>query len=57
MKYLITVSRPHFEVWYTNWYDYVNNYDADAGMYVFNLHDHTYTTNGVDWNPIPEDHL
>ena len=53
MNYLIT--HHNFEPFYTNWFEYPNHYLE--GMTVFNLLDNTYTTNGIDWKEITEDHL
>lgn len=40
---------------YTNYYDYENNYIE--GSVVFNLLQNTFTTDGITWEEIEEDHL
>lgn len=53
MNYLILpyVGPP----FYTNWYDFENNYVE--GMTVFNLLLHRYTFDGQTWFDIEQDHL
>jgi len=41
--------------YYTNWYDHENNYEE--GMIVFDLYNHVYTTDGVNYNEIIFDNL
>jgi len=55
MNYLIVTSC--YEPFYTNWFDAENNFNQAADMVVFNLLNHTYTTNGIDWHEIKQDHL
>lgn len=52
MNYLILHDGKSF---YTNWYSYDNNY-VD-GMIVFDFRNSQYTTDGIKWLPIEEDHL
>lgn len=52
MNYLILIEG---EAFYTNWYDFENNYVP--GMVVFNLLTHQYTTDGAFWEDIEQDHL
>ncbi len=52
MNYLILRDG---EAFYTNWFDYENNYND--GMVVFNLLTDTYTTDGINWKEIEQDHL
>jgi hypothetical protein len=52
MQYLIYHEGKAF---YTNWFDAENHYVT--GMIVFDLLDDSFTTDGVNWNEIPEDHL
>ena len=40
---------------YTHWFDAENNFSE--GMVVFDLHKGLFTTDGVNWNYIEEDHL
>jgi hypothetical protein len=52
MNYLITGSGEPF---YTNWFDFENNYVP--GMVVFNLLTCQHTFDGVTWEDTQEDHL
>ncbi len=52
MQYLILYEKKAF---YTNWFDAENNYTN--GMIIFDLINHTYSTNGKEWNEIKEDQL
>lgn len=52
MQYLVLHNNKAF---YTNWYNYENNYND--GMVVFSLLTDTYTTDGINWEEIEEDHL
>lgn len=52
MKWLIIHNEKAF---YTNWYDYVNNY-VD-GMIVIDNINHQYSTDGRNFYDIEEDHL
>ena len=51
-KYLIIHDSKCF---YTNWYDYTNNY-VD-GMIVIDIEKHQYSTDGRNFYDIEEDHL
>lgn len=53
MQYLITLKDN--EPFVTNYYDYENHYID--GMTVYNLLNYTYTTDGINWDGITEDHL
>lgn len=53
VRYLITSEK--FEPFFTNWWDYENNYDK--GMTVYDLHECKYSKNGKDWYDIEDDHL
>ena len=55
MRYLIIVQGepPYYTKWYTN----ENCWRDNCGMMVFDLMNHEYTTNGIDWKDIIEDHL
>ena len=55
MNYLIVTNS--YEPFYTNWFDAKNHYVPELEMVVFNLLNHTFTTNGTDWYPIKQDHL
>ena len=57
MKYIIiTKAQPPF---LTDWFDSENHFNPDPqiGMMVINLHSKAYTTDGITWQPINEDHL
>jgi len=51
-RYLIWHNGTAF---FTRWYDYENNYMA--GMVAFDLMKGLFTTDGTNWQDIPEDHL
>lgn len=53
MKYLITI--PQQPPFLTNWYNFENHFIL--GMVVYDLHNFTYSTNGKQFNDIPQDHL
>jgi hypothetical protein len=53
MNYLIITS--HGDPFYTNWYDYDNNYAP--GMIVFNLLTCKHTHDGINWIDTTQDHL
>lgn len=55
MNYLIVTNNN--DPFYTNWFDAENTFNKDDDMVVFNLLNHTYTTNGKDWYEIQQDHL
>ncbi len=54
-KYLIITNenKPFF----TNYFDYENNFNDEINMVVFDLFHHIYTTDGINWKEIEEDHL
>lgn len=55
MRYLVTTNTlPPF---LTNWYDTKNHFNPEIGMVVYDLYKFIYTTDGVKWNEIIEDHL
>jgi len=54
-QYLITTSIQ--EPFYTNYFDAENHFNSELDMVVFDLRNHTYTTNGIIWQEIKEDHL
>ena len=53
MNYLIVINS--HEPFYTNWFDAENNWIE--GMIVFNLLNHTWTSDGKTWHEIKQDHL
>ncbi len=53
MNYLVLPET--LDPFYTNWFDAENNF-VD-GMVVFNLLNHTYTTDGINWYKVKQDHL
>jgi hypothetical protein len=55
MNYLIVTNT--YEPFYTNWFIAENNWIEGCEMVVFNLMNHTYTTNGKDWHKTTQDHL
>jgi hypothetical protein len=56
--YLITYPKySDYEPFFTNYYDFENNWNDDLEMTVFNLLNGKYTKNGIDWMDILEDHL
>ncbi len=55
MNYLIFTDS--HEPFYTNWFSAENHFNKDDNMVVFNLLSHKYTTDGVTWYDIKEDHL
>ena len=57
MRYLITFTKPGNEPFLTRWFDYDNHYNPDLGMIIFDLEYELYSTNGKDWQSIPQDHL
>jgi hypothetical protein len=52
MNYLIFYNG---EAFYTSWFDQKNNYMD--GMVVFNLLTDSFTTDGIIWEQIKQDHL
>lgn len=58
MKYLVTyIENGMKKAFYTNWFDFENNFNPEAGMVVFDLVNHKYIVNSLGWNDIDEDHL
>ena len=55
MRYLITATGTQPAL--THWFDTENNLRADLNMVVYDLMKCIYTTDGVTWKPILEDHL
>jgi hypothetical protein len=55
MRYLITTNLQ--KPFYSEWFDAQNHFNADAGMVVYDLVKQKYTTDGVTWLEINEDHL
>lgn len=53
MQYLIT-SKDH-EPFITKWFESENHFTV--GMIVYDLINHCYTTDGINWVPIEIDHL
>lgn len=53
MRYLVT--SPGNEPFFTNWFDAENNFNE--GMTVYDLAKFVYTTDGINWTEIEEDHL
>lgn len=55
MRYLITTNKnPPF---FTEWFEPENNFNSEIGMVVYDLCKFVYTTDGVNWKEIQEDHL
>lgn len=54
-QYLITMDGE--EPFTTEWYDYINNYRADLNMIVYDLHHNLYSTDGIEWKELQNDHL
>ena len=54
-QYLITTKTG--EPFFTDWFDPENNFNAEAGMVVYDLFNYLYTTDGKNWKDIQEDHL
>jgi hypothetical protein len=54
-RYLVTAD--NIEPFYTNWYDYENHYNDEMNMIVYDIHNHLYTLNGLDWIPLEKDNL
>lgn len=54
-RYLITMDGE--EPFTTEWYDFQNNYRADLNMIVYDLHNNLYSTNGIDYKELENDHL
>jgi hypothetical protein len=54
MQYLITTKTE--EPFFTDWFDPKNDFNAKAGMVVYDLYYGLYTTDGKNWKEINEDH-
>lgn len=55
MQYLITTKTdPPF---FTKWFEEENNFNSVVEMVVYDLYKEVYTTDGINWMPIEEDHL
>jgi hypothetical protein len=54
-RYLITTTVQHPFI--TDWFDSENHFNEEVGMVVYDLLSCTYTTDGITWNDIQEDHL
>jgi hypothetical protein len=52
MQYLITTKTG--EQFFTDWFDPENNFNAEAGMVVYDLYYGKYTTDGKNWKEIIE---
>jgi len=58
MRYLIVHQHEgKQQAFFTHWYDYENNYNADSKMIVFDFVNMSFTTNGIDWDVIQYDNL
>jgi hypothetical protein len=58
MKYLVTyIENGIQKAFYTNWFDFENNFNSEVGMIVFDLINHKYVVNSLGWSDIDEDHL
>ena len=58
MQYLVTfIDNGIQQAFYTHWFDVENNFNPDVGMIVFDLINHKYIVNSLEWIDIPEDHL
>ncbi len=55
MRYLITTR--DFPPFYSAYFERENNFSADAGMIVYDLHNDLYTTDGENWKQINLDRL
>lgn len=58
MQFLVTYTQDgKQQAFYTNWFDFENNFNSDLGMVVFDLFNHKYLVNSLGWCDIEEDHL
>lgn len=55
MRY--TVILQDKTVFHTDWYDYENNWSPEHHFMIINNISNQYSTNGLDWADIEEDHL
>ena len=44
-------------LFYTNWFSYDNDWNEEQHFLIINNISHQYTTNGLDWIDIEDDHL
>lgn len=56
MKYLVTTSGA-YAPFLTDYFDALNHFNADVEMVVYDLVNLTYTTYGINWFDLNEDHL
>lgn len=54
-QYLITCD--NYEPAFTEWFDAQNHFNVHLKMVVYDLRNHLYTKDGVNWKPIESDHL
>ena len=58
MQYLVTyIEKGIHKAFYTNWFDVENNFNSKVGMIVFDLTNHKYMINSLEWSEIDEDHF
>jgi len=60
MRYLIQITDPKTgkkSAFYTEWYDYNNNYSTENSMIVIDLSKDLITYDGQKWEKIEYDHL
>jgi len=55
--YLLITESGKREAFFTEWFDAENNFTPGIGMTVFDLKAGKFTTDGVLWDEITEDHL
>jgi hypothetical protein len=55
MRYTVVLKNK--EVFYTDWYDFENNWTDENYYLVINNISCQYTKNGQDWIDIQDDHL
>lgn len=56
MRYLVTTDKA-FAPFLTDYFYAPNHFNPDVDMVVFDLINMTYTTDGINWIDINEDHL
>lgn len=56
MNYLIILPADDYS-FFTNWYDYENNWIPDIGMIVVNVNANKITFDGINWTEIKQDEL
>lgn len=58
MKYLVIYTENGLrKAFYTNWFNVENNFNSEVEMIVFDLVNHKYIVNNLEWSDIEEDHL